>query len=98
MSTRAPARRAIDPSLLRLLQFRDTGGFAEFEYLLGGGSGEHMHQASDNSSPTGLMAGAEAGAIVAVEVVVEQDEIPPIGILLKFPRSPVDCPPPILVS
>src|SRR6516165_11761558 len=56
-----------------------------------------MHAASNNPGPSGLMASAEAGAVVAVEVFIEQDEIPPMRILLKLPCSPVNRPPLVLV-
>jgi hypothetical protein len=38
------------------------------------------------------MAGTDAGSIVAVEVLVEQDVIVPVRILLELPRSAVDRP------
>jgi hypothetical protein len=34
-------------------------------------------------SASGLMAGAEAGPVVAVEVFVEQEQIPPVGVFLE---------------
>src|SRR5437763_1315555 len=49
-----------------------------------------MHGASDNAGPAGLMAGAEAGPVVAVEVFVKEDEVAPVGILLEFPGPAVD--------
>src|SRR5215471_7258917 len=97
MSTPAPTRRAIAHSLLRPLQFRDTGGFAQFEHLFGGGGGEQMHYTSNNSGPSGLMVGAEASSVVALEVLVEQDEISPMAIFLKLPVPPVHRPPSVLV-
>ena len=48
--------------------------------------------------PAGLMAGAEAGAVVAVEVLVEQDEIAPVRVFLELPRAAVDRPPAVLVA
>src|SRR5262245_66688430 len=43
------------------------------------------------------MAGAEACAIVAVEIFVEEDEVAPMGILLELPGSSVHRPASILV-
>ena len=37
--------------------------------------------------PTGLVAGADAGAVVAVEVFVERHEIAPMRVVLKFLRA-----------
>jgi hypothetical protein len=39
------------------------------------------------------MAGPEARAVIAVEILVEQDVIPPIGIALEFLRAAVHRPP-----
>lgn len=39
----------------------------------------------DYSGPSGLMARSESSAIVAVEVLIEQDQM---RVLLKFPVSP----------
>ena len=36
------------------------------------------------------MAGAEAGAVVAVEVFVEIDQIAPVRVFLELPRAAVD--------
>src|SRR5208283_2145934 len=47
----------------------------------------------DHASPTGLMAGPEARAVIAVEVLVEQDVILPLGIGLEFLRAAVHRPP-----
>ena len=41
------------------------------------------HQ-SDNPRPTRLVAGADAGAVVAVEIFVEQQTVAPVGIFLEF--------------
>src|SRR5262245_40248994 len=38
------------------------------------------------------MAGTQAGAIIAVEVLVEQDEIAPMWIFLENARTPVNRP------
>ena len=45
---------------------------------------EEVHHPRDDAGPAGLMAGAEPGAVVAVEVLVEQDEIAPVRIVLEL--------------
>jgi hypothetical protein len=51
-----------------------------------------MQRAGDDPGPACLVAGPEAGSIVTVEVFVEEQQISPVRILLKFPRSSVDRP------
>ena len=41
-------------------------------------------QTADNPGPSGLMAGPDAGAVVAMEVLVKQQVVVPIRITLKF--------------
>jgi len=43
---------------------------------------ENLDKQGDNTGPTRLVAGPDAGAIVPVEVLVEQKVIPPVGIRL----------------
>src|SRR6266536_1190104 len=43
-----------------------------------------LNQLGCQSRPAGLMAGADSGPVIAVEVLVEQDEIFPVRIVLKF--------------
>jgi hypothetical protein len=38
------------------------------------------------------MAGANAGAVIAMEILVEQDQVAPMRILLKFFCATVDWP------
>ena len=71
--------------------------FAEFEHLLGAGGRKHMHAPGDDAGPAGLMAGAEAGAVVAVKVLVEREVIAPVRVLLKRAGAPVDRPPALVV-
>ena len=42
-----------------------------------------LQQLGDQAGPAGLMAGAEPGAVVAVEVFVEQDQVAPVRIGLE---------------
>ena len=80
------------PGAPRRLRLDDCGFQAEFEHLLGCGGREKVHGPRDDAGPAGLMTGAQAGAVVAVEVLVEQDEIAPVRVLLELlrPRKPAD--------
>src|SRR5262249_54753913 len=71
--------------------------FAEFEHLLGAGGCKQMHAASDDTGPASLMAGTEAGTIVAVKVLVERQVIAPVWVLLKLAGTPVDRSPAMVV-
>src|SRR5208282_5170489 len=82
---------------LMLLDLNHRSQMAKLEHLLGGCRRKQVHAARDDAGPAGLMTGAQAGAIVAVEVLVEQEEIAPVGILLKLARAPVDRPATVLV-
>src|SRR5262245_57058688 len=57
-----------------------------------------MHSAGDDPGPSRLMTGTDAGAVVAVEVLVEEQEIAPVRILLELLRRSVDRPAPLRVS
>src|SRR5262245_49435677 len=46
-----------------------------------------MHDPRDHAGPSGLMTGAEAGAVVAVKVLVEENQIAPVRILLEHARA-----------
>ena len=62
----------------RLLHFHDPGHLAELEELLGRAGREQMHATGDDPGPSGLVARAEAGSVVAVEVLVEQEVVAPV--------------------
>ena len=49
-----------------------------------------MNERGDEPGPSGLMAGADAGAVVAVEVLVEQQVIPPERIVRQLRRATED--------
>src|SRR5215471_20010240 len=49
-----------------------------------------MQHSGDDSSPSGLVASTKASPIVAMEVLVEQDEIAPVRVFLEFLRSSID--------
>ena len=52
----------------------------------------------DEPGPAGLVAGAQPGAVVAVEVLVEQEWSRQCGIGLELLRAAVDGPPAVLVA
>src|SRR5436309_9342780 len=64
-----------------------VGPLAELQRALGIDGGEEMHDAGHDSGPARLVAGAEAGAVVAVEVLVEQDAVAPVRVLQELPRA-----------
>src|SRR5262249_13334871 len=51
-----------------------------------------MKRAGRQTCPASLVASAQSGAVVTVEVLVKQDIVPPMRILLKLRGSPVDRP------
>src|SRR5206468_8865178 len=57
-----------------------------------------MHHAGDDSRPAGLVARAEAGPVVAVEVFVEQQAIAPVRVVLELLGPTVDGTPTVLVA
>src|SRR6267142_4640883 len=69
---------------------RDAGRLAELEQLLRRGGGEQMHDPGDGAGPSGLMARAQAGPVVAVEVLAEEEEVPPVRVLLELLSSSVE--------
>ncbi len=46
-----------------------------------------LDEFGDQSGPTGLVARADPGAVVAVEVFVERDQIVPVRVVLEFFRA-----------
>src|ERR1700746_2301132 len=51
-----------------------------------------LHSRGDQSRPSGLVARSDAGAIVAVKVLMEIDEVAPVWIVLKFLEPAIDRP------
>src|SRR5437773_411577 len=49
-----------------------------------------LDQLRDEPRPSRLVARAEAGAVVAVEVLVEEDEVAPVRVLLELLAAAVD--------
>src|SRR5262245_7528480 len=62
----------------RRLRLDDAGDLAEFEVLLRCAGGEQLDGPRDDAGPAGLVARAEPRPVVAVEVLVEQDEVSPV--------------------
>src|SRR5262249_27865327 len=59
---------------------------------------EERDQRRDNSGPPGLMARTEPRAVVAVEILVEQQQIAPVRVVLERRRAAVHSPPAVLVA
>src|SRR6476660_4195973 len=77
----------------------DEGRFsADFQQPLGIHSAVNLDQLGYQSCPSGLMAGAQSGAVVTVKVFIEQDVVAPVGIALEFLCAAIDGPPPLLVA
>ena len=45
---------------------------------------EDLHQRRDQASPSGLVASSQAGAVIAMEVFIEQDVVLPLGVVLEL--------------
>ena len=65
---------------------------AAFEQLLRVEEAEELDQLRHDARPPGLVTRTEAGPIVAVEVFVEEDVVPPVRILLKLLGAAVHRP------
>src|SRR5207244_12585348 len=52
-----------------------------------------LEQFCHEPGPARLVACADAGTVVAVEVFMEQHEVPPVRIVVKLLHSPIDRPP-----
>ena len=60
---------------------------AGLEHRVGIYGPEDLCQRGDQSGPPRLVAGAEAGAVVAVEVLMERNVVTPVRILLELFRA-----------
>src|SRR5262245_27561386 len=98
MSASAAARRASGLAALLLNLSLEHGSPAPCEEDLQREARKQMHDPGNGTGPTRLVAGAEAGAVVAVKVLVEQEVVAPVRVLLKLAAAPVDRPPASLVS
>src|SRR5574341_87759 len=52
-----------------------------------------LEELGHETRPAGLVAGADPGPVVAVEVLVEEDQVLPVGVGLELLCAPVDRPP-----
>src|SRR4029077_3616192 len=66
--------------------------FRNLEKIRRAPTSEHIKSASDYSSPSGLVAGAQSGAVIAVEILVEQDVVFPVRIFLELLGTAIDGP------
>src|SRR5262245_11153598 len=82
----------------RRLCVDDGSDLAEVEVLLGRARGEQLHGSGDDAGPAGLVTRAEPRSVVAVEVLVEEDEISPVRILPELLGAAVHRPPALRVS
>ena len=57
-----------------------------------------LNQLCHQGGPAGLMAGADARTIIAVEILVERNQVAPVRIALKLLGIAEDRPSPILVA
>src|SRR5271157_1255756 len=90
VSWRSATKPAHPTRRLRLgFALRKGTFFAGIQKLLRVETTEKLDQLCDHAGPTGLMTGPEARAVIAVEVLVEQDVILPVGIGLEFLRAAV---------
>ena len=55
-----------------------------------------LDEFGNQSGPAGLMARADPGAVVAMEVFVERDQIAPVWVVLEFFRAAENRSPPSL--
>jgi hypothetical protein len=59
---------------------------------------EHFDQPPDQTGPPGLMACADAGAVIAVEILVEENMVAPMGVGLELVLAAIDRPAPVLIA
>jgi len=74
------------------------GLLANFQGALGIHRAIKLDELGYQPGPAGLMAGAQSGTVVAVEVFVEQDVVTPVGIALESFRAAIHRPPAMLVA
>src|SRR5215475_13840692 len=79
---------------VRLHDGVEEAHLAEVEDMLRCGGGEEPHQPGDEAGPTCLMAGAETGAVVAMEILVEQHIVAPVRVGLELLRPAMHRAPP----
>ena len=80
-------RRVTDGLLFRGFVFREGACLAGIQKLLRIHTTEQLDQFCDYAGPSGLVAGSQARAVIAVEVLVEQYVVFPQRIGLEFLRA-----------
>lgn len=71
--------------------------FAVLQVFLRVQRGKHLQELGHEASPTCLVGGPQAGAVIAMEILIEQDIIPPVGIVLEFFRAAIHRPSALLI-
>src|SRR5215469_4363539 len=77
---------------------RKNGGAPAFEKGSGIQASKNFDQRRHQPGPSGLVTGADAGAIVAVEIFVEQKIVPPVRVALELLSDAEHWPPAALVA
>ncbi len=63
-------------------------GSRRFSLLALAGLSALLHQLRDHARPSGLVAGSDSSSRVTVEILVEQDQVAPMGVRLKLLQIP----------
>ena len=80
VTTASPKELELRPLLLST----EDGFAAAFQKCLGVHLPKDVEEARDDPGPSGLLTGADAVTVVAVEIFVKQQMVTPIGIALEF--------------
>jgi len=62
----------------------ERGGFSLLERILRIEKSKELDYFRHDTGPARLVAGAKAGAVVAVEILVEQDMVAPVRVVLEL--------------
>ena len=89
--------KCLRPNSGLTLTYKGSGP-SGFKHLLWIEVAVKLDELPDRPRPTRLMAGPQARPVVSVEVLVEQQVIPPVGIGLELLRTPVHRAPTALVT
>src|SRR5215470_11895904 len=73
-------------------------GLAFLEHLLRIEHSEQLDQLCHHSCPSCLVARPEPRPAIPMEVLVEEDLVPPVRIALELLRAPVDRPPAVRIA
>src|SRR5262249_46362176 len=77
-------------SNFRWRRFHRRGELPHLECPCGRDGGEEMHHTRNHTGPSGLMAGAEPSPVIAVEILVEENEVTPVRVLLELVAAAVN--------